>query len=79
VQVGTVAGTALWLLFAALFSVYINNFATPGRTYGALAGVAVLMIYIYGSSFILLMGAELNHVIEAYRLDDKRAGGTQQR
>ncbi|MHB8576221.1 MAG: YihY/virulence factor BrkB family protein [Dehalococcoidia bacterium] len=64
---GSVIATILWVLFAVVFSVYINYFAAPTRTYGALAGIAVLMVYVYGSAFVLLLGAEMNRVIEAHR------------
>jgi membrane protein len=63
---GSALATLLWLLFTVAFSVYINRFAAPTRTYGALAGIAVLMLYLYGSAFILLLGAEMNRVIETH-------------
>lgn len=66
ISTGSVISAVLWLLFAALFSLYVNNVIAPTQTYGALAGVAVLMIYFYISSFILLLGAELNQVIEQH-------------
>lgn len=71
---GTVAAVALWLLFALGFSFYANFFADYSRVYGALGGVAVLMIYLYVSCFILLLGAEMNQVIELHRSDGKREG-----
>jgi len=70
---GAVLATLLWLLFTIAFSVYINHFAAPTRTYGALAGIAVLMVYLYGTAFILLLGAEMNGVIAAHA---NRRGGT---
>jgi membrane protein len=42
--------------------------------YGALAGIAVLMLYVYGSAFILLLGAEMNQVIERRSPDGKDTG-----
>jgi membrane protein len=77
ISAGTVVGVLAWLAFAALFSLYINNFTSPGDSYGALAGVAVLMIYLYGSSFILLLGAEINQVFETRHTDGKRDGEKQ--
>jgi membrane protein len=75
ISIGSVIGAALWLLFAALFSLYINNVIAPTQTYGALAGVAVLMVYLYISSFILLLGAEMNRVIEQHDLTASRSYG----
>lgn len=60
VRIGSVLGVCLWAVFAALFALYTNHLARPQQTYGALAGVAFLMIYSYGSAFALLIGAELN-------------------
>lgn len=74
---GTVISVLFWLVFAALFSLYINNLAAPTQTYGALAGVAVLMIYAYCSSFILLLGAEMNQVIEMRHPEGKNEGEKQ--
>lgn len=63
-RTGTALAALLWLVFTALFSIYINNFAAPTQAYGALAGVAILMIYVYVTAFIFLLGAEMNQVIE---------------
>lgn len=63
---GSLIAFALWLLFSLLFSLYVNTFGSYNATYGALAGVAILMLYMYYSSFILLLGAEMNQVIEEH-------------
>ena len=64
IRTGTVSAVLLWLLFTILFSWYVNNFGAYAEIYGALAGFAVLMVYVYATSFVLLLGAELNQVIE---------------
>ncbi len=71
---GSVVAAIIWLLFATLFSLYVNNFVATGQTYGALAGVAILMVYLYISSFILVLGAEINQVIEARAPGGKDGG-----
>ena len=65
VSEGAVAALLLWLAFTLLFSFYINHLAAYTEIYGALAGIAVLMIYLYAVSYILLLGAEMNHLIES--------------
>jgi membrane protein len=60
VGTGALAAVALWLLFTAGFSIYTNTLSNPGETYGALAGVAVFMVYLYGSALVLVLGAEIN-------------------
>jgi membrane protein len=64
----------VWVGFSFLFSLYVNNFGSYNASYRALAGVVVLLLYIYHSSFILLVGAELNQVIEEHIPAGKNAG-----
>ncbi|HZQ36447.1 MAG TPA: YihY/virulence factor BrkB family protein [Dehalococcoidia bacterium] len=65
IRTGSLLAAVLWLLFTAGFSLYINNFAAPTEAYGALAGVAVLMIFGYATAYIFLLGAQMNQVIES--------------
>src|SRR3712207_2027341 len=57
---GSVVAVVMWLVFSLLFSLYVNNFGSYNATYGSLAGIVILMLYIYYSSLIMLIGAELN-------------------
>jgi membrane protein len=61
---GAVLAFVFWLLFSLAFSYYASNFGSYNETYGSLAGVILLMLYIYYSAFIMLIGAEMNQVIE---------------
>src|SRR5215210_1596898 len=61
---GAVLAFVFWLLFSLAFSYYASNFGSYGATYGSLAGVILLMLYIYYSALIMLIGAEMNQVIE---------------
>jgi membrane protein len=61
---GSLLATALWLLGSALFSLYVNSFGNYNRTYGVLGAVIVLLIWLFLSSFVVLLGAELNHELE---------------
>jgi membrane protein len=63
---GSVVAVVVWLLFSLAFSLYVNKFSSFNATYGSLAGIIVLMLYIYYSSFIMLIGAEMNQVIEEH-------------
>ncbi len=71
---GVILALGLWLAFSLAFSLYVNNFGKYNAIYGALAGVAVLMLYMYYSSFILLIGAEVNQVVERHLPGGKRQG-----
>lgn len=64
VTAGAVIAAVLWLLGSALFTVYVENFGRFGETYGALAGVVVLMLWLYLSAFVVLLGAEINAELE---------------
>jgi membrane protein len=66
VSPGSIITVAVWVLFSLLFSLYVNKFSSFNATYGSLAGIIVLMLYIYYSSFIMLIGAEMNQVIEEH-------------
>ena len=61
---GSILTFFFWLAFSLLFSFYVSNFSSYNETYGALAGVAILMLYTYYSAVITLVGAEMNQVIE---------------
>ncbi len=71
---GSVMGVTLWLVFSLLFSLYVNNFGSYNKTYGTLAGVIVLMLYMYYSAYILLLGTEINQVIESHAPGGKQEG-----
>ncbi len=61
---GSILAFVFWLVFSLLFSFYVGNFGSYSATYGSLAGVIILMLYVYYSAFIMLIGAEMNQVIE---------------
>ena len=61
---GSILAFVFWLAFSLLFSFYVGNFSSYNETYGSLAGVIILMLYIYYSAVIMLIGAEMNQVIE---------------
>lgn len=62
---GAVLGTVLWLAGSAIFSLYVSTFGSYNETFGSLAGVIILMLWLWLSSFCILLGAELNSEIEA--------------
>jgi len=76
VSPGSIVAVIMWLLFSLAFSLYVNNFGgeSYSASYGALAGVAILMLYIYYTSYILLLGAEMNQVIEEHIPEGKDEG-----
>lgn len=58
---GSVFFTIFWLIGSWLFSVYINNFGSYNKVYGSIAAFAILMIWLYFTSIIILVGGEINN------------------
>jgi membrane protein len=64
VSPGGVLATVGWLGSALAFSFYLDHFAHDSRTYGALAGVAVTLLWMFLTAVLVLLGAELNRELE---------------
>jgi membrane protein len=62
---GATAATIIWLAASALFFIYAQNFANFNRTYGAFAGIIVLMTWFNITSLIILLGGQVNKKLEA--------------
>ena len=74
VGLGSVVATVLWLIGSLGFSLYVSNFGSYGKTYGALAGVVVLLLWLFLTSFIVLVGAEINSEMEQQTARDTTQG-----
>jgi membrane protein len=61
---GATFGVVTWIVASAAFFLYVSNFSSYGATYGAFAGAVILLVWLYLSSSVLLLGAELNAVID---------------
>lgn len=57
---GAIFTTVGWILASNIFSYYVNNFANYSRTYGSLGGVIVLLIWLYITSIMIVLGGEIN-------------------
>ncbi|OKL36155.1 ribonuclease [Domibacillus mangrovi] len=65
---GAVFAVLGWIIVSLGFSFYVNNFGNYSATYGSIGGVIILMIWLYLSAMIILIGGEIN----ALRNDQKR-------
>jgi membrane protein len=57
---GAIVAVVIWLVASALFALYVANFGAYDKTYGALGGVVVLLIWLWITNLALLFGLELN-------------------
>ena len=71
---GSILAFVFWLIFSLLFSLYASMAGSYNETYGSLAGVIILMLYVYYSALIMLVGAEMNQVIEWHIPGGKNEG-----
>jgi len=74
VSVGAAIATVLWIIASLGFSLYVDNFGSYGKTYGALAGVVVLMLWLWISAYAVLLGAEINAESEQQTIKDSTKG-----
>jgi membrane protein len=77
VSVGSLVAALLWLLGSAGFSLYVNFFGNYNKTYGALAGVIVLLLWLFLTSYVVLLGAEINAQAEYQTACDTTIGEPQ--
>lgn len=71
---GAIAAVVLWLAASAGFAWYVSSFGSYNETYGTMAGVIVLLLWLFLSSFSILVGAELNAEAERQTREDTTVG-----
>jgi membrane protein len=60
VTLGSVVALVIWVIASAAFAFYVANFGAYDKTYGALGGVVVLLIWMWITNVAILLGHELN-------------------
>lgn len=76
-SVGAIIATILWLLASVGFSLYVTMFGNYAKTYGALAGVVVMLLWLWITSYAVLLGAEINAEAEEQTAKDTTKGPDQ--
>ncbi|HWD47034.1 MAG TPA: YihY/virulence factor BrkB family protein [Actinomycetota bacterium] len=71
---GAVVALVLWLLGSVGFSWYVDNFGKYNQTYGALAAVIILLLWLFLSAFAILLGAEFDAETERQTARDTTTG-----
>jgi membrane protein len=77
VSLGSVIVTVVWALVSVGFAVYVDGFGSYDKTYGAIAGVIVLMLWLYLTCYLVLLGAEINSEAEHQTAHDTTTGDPQ--
>ena len=71
---GAILACVLWVAASIGFSIYTENFASYNETFGTLAGVVILLMWLWISAYVILLGAELNAEAEAQTRYDTTIG-----
>jgi membrane protein len=77
VSLGSIVVTVVWALVSLGFSFYVDRFGSYDKTYGAIAGVIVLMLWLYLTCYLVLLGAEINSEAEHQTAQDTTTGEPQ--
>ncbi|MFN3172724.1 MAG: YihY/virulence factor BrkB family protein [Hyphomicrobiales bacterium] len=73
-SVGSIAAAIIWLIASAGFAFFTANFASYNQSFGSLTGVVVLLLWLWISAFVVLMGAAVNAEMEAQTRVDSTIG-----
>ncbi|MBW4055161.1 MAG: YihY/virulence factor BrkB family protein [Proteobacteria bacterium] len=80
---GAVSATGAWVAVTLVFSYYVNIFGSYDKTYGSIGAVIALLVWMYASAFVILLGGEINaRLMELHRERDsetKTEGGIHMR
>ncbi|MGH8174794.1 MAG: YihY/virulence factor BrkB family protein [Steroidobacter sp.] len=72
---GSAMAATLWLGGSLLFAYYVRNFGDSyGETYGALGGVVIMLLWLYLSAYLVILGAEINSEMERQTVKDTTEG-----
>jgi membrane protein len=65
---GVVLTVVAWVVMSSAFSIYLVNFNTFASTYASLSGVFTAMFFVYLAALVLILGGEVNRVLEVRRI-----------
>ena len=74
VSVGAGLATLLWIIASVGFSLYVSQFGSYAKTYGAIAGIVILLLWLFITAYAILLGAEINAESEQQTVADTTKG-----
>ena len=77
VSVGAAVATMIWLLASLGFSLYVSTLGNYAKTYGAFAGIVILLFWLWLTAYAILLGAEINAEAEQQTIADTTKGAPQ--
>jgi membrane protein len=77
VSVGAGIATLLWIIASVGFSIYVSQFGSYAKTYGAIAGIVILLLWLFITAYAILLGAEINAESEQQTVKDSTKGPSQ--
>ena len=60
---GTLFSILTWVSISYIFTYYINNFSRYSEIYGSLGTIIILLLWLYLTGIVIVMGGELNHIL----------------
>ncbi|MCH3972411.1 MAG: YihY/virulence factor BrkB family protein [Oscillospiraceae bacterium] len=69
---GTLLAMLTWMIFSLIYAFYVENIGNYSLIYGTLGAAIVLLLWLYFSGFVLILGAELNAVIMEMNTEMKK-------
>ncbi|MCY7345978.1 MAG: YihY family inner membrane protein [Pyrinomonadaceae bacterium] len=75
VSPGAIIGIVLWLTLSFSFRLYLSYFDTYDKTYGSLGAVMVLMLWLYLTALVILVGGSINAVLQEFTDPDTAEAG----
>ncbi|WP_371156284.1 YihY/virulence factor BrkB family protein [Jannaschia sp. 2305UL9-9] len=71
---GAIMAVGLWAIASVGFSIYLSEFGNYNEVYGSIGAVIALMMWLFISGFLLLLGAALNAELERHTKPDSTVG-----
>lgn len=70
---GSLVATFGWVIISIIFAFYVNNWGNYTKVYGSIGGIIILLIWLYISSIIILLGGEINATLSYLRNNNKNS------